>query len=296
MSGIFISYRRQDSDAYAGRLYDRLVAHFGKARLFMDIDMDLGVDFVEEIGRRVALCDVLIAVIGRTWLDVKTEAGLRRLDDPADWVRLEIAAALGRGIPVIPTLVGGAKMPKASDLPATLSKLTRRQAIEIGHIGFHADVDRLIRGLDSTLSLKHKERAKKRPTASLGGIAEPPQTSQPTSELVYIDPGTGLMWALDDNGQDINWTEANEYATGLGLGGYADWRLPRIGELEKLYDPKDGGSYNIRRPFRLTGCWVWSSTMEAPESAFLFDFNVGLGNHSPIEDSYGSRALCVRGS
>ncbi len=157
MSDIFISYRRQDSDAYAGRLYDRLSTRFDKARIFMDIDMDLGIDFVKEIEKRVGSCKVLVAVIGRSWLEVKDKKGRRRLDDPNDWVRLEITAALERDIPVIPALVGGARMPAASDLPGVLSKLTRRQAIEISHAGFHSDVDRLIRGLERILPSEKKK-------------------------------------------------------------------------------------------------------------------------------------------
>jgi len=90
LSDIFISYRRQDSDAYAGRLYDRLAARFDKARIFMDIDMDLGIDFANEIEQRVGSCKVLVAVIGRGWLEVKDGEVRRRLDDPNDWVRLEL--------------------------------------------------------------------------------------------------------------------------------------------------------------------------------------------------------------
>ena len=165
MSDIFISYRRQDSDAYAGRLYDRLAARFDKARIFMDIDMDLGIDFATEIEQRVGSCKVLVAVIGRGWLDVKDGEGRRRLDDPNDWVRLEIVAALERKIPVIPALVGGAMMPAASDLPDPLSKLTRRQAIEITHSGFHSDADRLIRGLEKILASEPKQ-TKKTPASS----------------------------------------------------------------------------------------------------------------------------------
>jgi hypothetical protein len=148
-------------NAYAGRLYDRLSPRFGKERLFMDIDMKLGVDFVKEIKQRVGSCEALIAVIGRSWLELKDVGCRRRLDDPKDWVRLEIAAALERDIPVIPALVGGAKMPRTSELPDALSKLTRRQAIEISHTGFHSDVDRLIRGLERILpskKTKHKKR------------------------------------------------------------------------------------------------------------------------------------------
>src|SRR3954454_18329783 len=109
MAGIFISYRREDSIAYAGRLYDRLQAHFGDEQVFMDIDtLRPGEDFVEAIQRTVASCDALVAVIGRSWLMAQDQKGQRRLDDPEDFVRLEIAAALERGIRVIPALVGNA--------------------------------------------------------------------------------------------------------------------------------------------------------------------------------------------
>ena len=268
MSGIFISYRRQDSDAYAGRLYDRLAAHFGEEQIFMDIDMQPGIDFVDEIEQRVALCEVLIAVIGRSWLEVKNDAGLdgwtiRGLE------HLKIAAALKRKIPVIPTLVGGAKMPQASDLPNVLSKLTRRQAIEVSHAGFNADAGRLIRGLE-LLSPKEKEKAKGPVVPVIERSAGENRESQPKIEGVYLDPETGLMWTIDDNGKDVDWHEANEYAKQLRRAGYSDWRLPTIEELESFYDPKGGSKYNIRKPFRLTGYWVWSSTKEGSDSAWFF--------------------------
>jgi hypothetical protein len=123
VSDIFISYRREDGGGDAGRLYDRLSTRFDKARIFMDIDMGLGVDFVNKIEQGVGSCKVLVAVIGRSWLEIKDNEGRRRLDDPNDWVRLEITAALEQDIPVIPALVGGARMPAASDLPGALSKL-----------------------------------------------------------------------------------------------------------------------------------------------------------------------------
>lgn len=292
MSGIFISYRRQDSDAYAGRLYDRLVAHFGETQIFMDIDMQLGIDFVDEIEQRVVLCDVLIAVIGRSWLEVKNDAGLRRLDDPGDWVRLEIAAALERRIPVIPTLVGGAKMPQASDLPNVLSKLTRRQAIEVSHAGFNADAGRLIRGLE-LLSRKGKEKAKGPVVPVIERSAGENRESQPKIEGVYLDPETGLMWTLKDNGKSTSWGEANEYAKSLSLAGYKDWRLPTIDELERLFDRNSG---TIRKPFDLTGTWVWSSTREDSDSAWFFYFDVGGRGLDHLGDSFNYRALCVRRS
>ena len=123
MSGIFISYRREDSLPYAGRLYDHLVGHFGEDRIFMDIDtMKPGLDFVKQLEKGVSACDVLIAVIGKDWLTVTDEEGHRRLDNPEDFVRIEIKAALKRDIPVIPFLVGGARMPKSVSFPKVLMK------------------------------------------------------------------------------------------------------------------------------------------------------------------------------
>src|SRR5262245_21842697 len=122
MSGnIFINYRRDDSSASAGRLYDRLSTHFPKNQIFMDVDnLDAGVDFVETIEQSVGSCDVLIAVIGKRWLISTDEKRKRRLNNPNDFVRLEIATALKRNIRVIPVLVDDASIPRAGDLPGDL--------------------------------------------------------------------------------------------------------------------------------------------------------------------------------
>src|SRR5215467_13810316 len=115
---IFLSYRRDDSGGYTGRLYDRLSQHFGRDNLFMDVDtIALGLDFVEVIQDAVGVCDVLLAVIGRQWLTSADARGYRRLDNPEDFVRIEIMAALARNIRVIPVLVGGASMPRSTELP-----------------------------------------------------------------------------------------------------------------------------------------------------------------------------------
>ena len=113
MARVFISYRREDSSGWAGRLYDRLSQRFGGDNVFMDIDtIEPGLDFVEVIQRAVGSCDVLIALIGRQWPTVSDATGQRRLDNPEDFVRLEIAAALRRDIPVIPVLVRATAMPR----------------------------------------------------------------------------------------------------------------------------------------------------------------------------------------
>ena len=156
---IFISYRRIDSEGYAGRIYDRLAPHFGDNAIFMDVDdIPAGVDFVKYLENEVQSCDVLIALIGKQWLHVKDEHGTRRLDDPNDFVRIEIATALQRDIRVIPVLLGGAQMPKVSDLPENLQPLTRRNGVLVNHHSFHADITRLIKQLEIALDAVENER------------------------------------------------------------------------------------------------------------------------------------------
>jgi len=149
MTRIFISYRREDSAGYAGRIYDRLVQHFGPDQIFMDVDnIRPGMDFVEAIENAVGSCDVLLALIGKQWSTITNEKGEQRLNNPNDFVRLEVKTALDRNILVIPTLVHGADMPRQQDLPPDLEKLTRRNALEISTSRFHDDMTRLIKELD----------------------------------------------------------------------------------------------------------------------------------------------------
>jgi hypothetical protein len=147
---IFISYRRTDSADVAGRIYDRLVGKFGKSLIFKDVDsIPLGFDFKEYLGRHVGECDVLLAIIGDRWLDTHDSSGRRRLDDPTDFVRIEIESALDRNIPVIPLMVRGASMPREEDLPPSLRKLVYRNGIPIrSDPDFHRDMDRLISALE----------------------------------------------------------------------------------------------------------------------------------------------------
>jgi len=153
MTRVFISYRRDDSAAYAGRLYDRLTAHFGEGQVFMDIDqIEPGEDFVEAIERTVSACETAVVLIGKGWLNAADAEGGRRLDDPDDFVRLEVAAALERRIKVVPVLVGGAAMPKSTQLPEPLAPLARRNAIEVSDTRFHADVNRLVEAIEKTLA------------------------------------------------------------------------------------------------------------------------------------------------
>jgi class 3 adenylate cyclase/tetratricopeptide (TPR) repeat protein len=146
---IFLNYRRQDSAGHAGRLFDALVQCFGDEQVFMDVDrLALGRDFVEAIDREVGSCDVMIALIGRNWLSVADADGRPRLEDPSDYVRLEIEAALTRDVPVIPALVQDAEMPRSVELPDSLAPLAHRQGLPIRDIGWHEDVARLMRALE----------------------------------------------------------------------------------------------------------------------------------------------------
>lgn len=154
MSGIFISYRRDDSAGYSGRLYDRLVGHFGPERVFMDVEgIAPGLDFVEAIEQAVGSCQVLIVVIGDEWTTVADGSGRRRLDDPHDFIRLETGTALRRKIRVVPVLVGGAVMPRVDELPDDIKALTRRQAVEVNHKQWDASTGELIRALEGILAL-----------------------------------------------------------------------------------------------------------------------------------------------
>jgi hypothetical protein len=150
---IFMSYRREDTAFPAGWLYDRLVSHFGRDQVFKDIDsIELGDDFIEVITTAVGSCDVLLALIGGRWLTITGQDGRRRLDNPDDFVRLELEAALARDVRVIPILVDVAQMPRAAELPPSLAKLARRQALELSPNRFDTDTRRLLRVLDRTVA------------------------------------------------------------------------------------------------------------------------------------------------
>jgi hypothetical protein len=146
MAGTFISYRREDAAGYAGRLRESLERRLGAARVFRDVDtLRPGQDFVQAIESRLADCRVMLAVIGREWVDARDIAGDRRLDEPNDFVRLEITAALARpSVLVIPVLVEGVSMPSATSLPEPLKPLARRQAVSLRDETWDADVGRLV--------------------------------------------------------------------------------------------------------------------------------------------------------
>jgi hypothetical protein len=159
-SRIFLSYRREDTAGHVGRLRDALVERFGPGRVFMDLEsIRGGDDFVEALEKAVASCAVVVAVIGRQWASAADGEGKRRLDNPNDFVRLEVEAALKRGVRVIPALVQGAEMPGADVLPAPLAKLARRNAVEISDSRWAFDVERLASVIEESLAGEPAGRA-----------------------------------------------------------------------------------------------------------------------------------------
>jgi len=152
MVNVFISYRREDSAASAGRLFDRFSYAFGAEHVFRDIDaIAPGAQFAKVIDERIGTCDALIAVIGRNWLTVKNTNGHFRLDDANDYVKAEIRTALELGKRVIPVLVEGASMPGEEDLPEEIAPLAGRHAIEISETRFDYDAGRLIDAVQSEI-------------------------------------------------------------------------------------------------------------------------------------------------
>src|SRR5580704_16146822 len=147
-TAVFISYRREDSGGYAGRLYDRLVSRLGRDRVFRDIEsIEPGADFAESILNQLAACDALVVVIGPNWFAATDAQGRRRLEDPHDLMRAEIVRGLEGKLRVIPVLLRGAKMPSASDLPGPLAGLAQHHAIEIHESHFEHGCAELIRAI-----------------------------------------------------------------------------------------------------------------------------------------------------
>lgn len=152
MGKIFISYRHDDSEYIVGRIYEDLCTAYGKKNIFKDVDsIPLGVDFRNEISEVVHSCDILIALIGEKWNTIADDSGNPRINNPDDFVRIEIEEALQRNIPVIPILTSKAELPKESGLPDSLKELAYRNAIRIRpDPDYKTDIIRLKNNIDKT--------------------------------------------------------------------------------------------------------------------------------------------------
>lgn len=213
MRGIFISYRREDAEGQAGRLFDDLSAHFGGDAVFMDVaGIKKGLDFRRIIDEHVASCGVLLVLIGKRWLSATDSKGKRRLDDANDFVRLETAAALSRDIPVVPVLVQDAVMPTEQDLPDVLKELAFRNGTELTHARWDSDVKLLIEDLRPYLEAPATAALATQPTRDQSPIATARGT--PTRSR---HPSSRSLWAVGG---------AVVIASGVSIFGYHLWQDP----------------------------------------------------------------------
>jgi WD40 repeat protein len=177
MPKISISYRRADSEAITGRIFDRLIAHFGKDSIFRDIDnIPLGIDFRQHINETLLKTNVLLAIVGPEWLGQRGETD--RIREAADPVRVEIETALRRRVPLVPILIGNAKMPTEEQLPPGLKDFAFRNAIKVDTgLDFDYHMERLIRELDGLLKKSQSGETKIPP-----GLAKPPTGEKPVAK------------------------------------------------------------------------------------------------------------------
>lgn len=176
-AGLFISYRRDESRHAAGRLAEDLAQVFGVDAIFRDIEgIDPGVDFSSSLERALGSCVVMLVLMGPRWIDISDAQGRRRLDDPQDWIRQEIATALSRNVRVVPVLLEGAPIPAAASLPSDLQPLVRRQAFELSDTRWRGDLQRLATALARIPELSRIDVA---PPASAAAAPSPPITPPP---------------------------------------------------------------------------------------------------------------------
>jgi len=244
---VFLSYRRDDTAGYAGRLFDRLNARF-RNRIFRDVEgLEPGVDFAEEIERAVGSCQVLIALIGKQWLTIQDSMGRRRLDRPNDFVRLEIATALRRNIRVIPVLIGDTAIPAPESLPKDLARLCRRQVLRVSDTSFDHDTDRLIRTVHRELGGSRKPILK-----PLRGVSLPAGARR---AAVVLALGIALIVAVIQFApRTLNNSSAGQDPTPSALASDAEQtQTVEIQLKEGIADVFRDGKLVGRTPYRLSG-------------------------------------------
>jgi len=190
MGIVFINYRRDQTAGEARALYNDLVEMLGTERVFMDVDnIALGTDFRQVLRERLDASQMMLSLIGRDWADARDGTGQRRLDNPADFVRLEIATALQRNVAVTPVLLQGASMPAAEVLPDDLKNLAFRNGFELSHTRWESDVHELVRRLGLLGAAKAPPPAVVPAPAQAGG-AGPPRAR---SAIPMVAAGVGVL-------------------------------------------------------------------------------------------------------
>lgn len=294
MSGVFISYRRDDQAGFAGRLADALVAAIGTENVFRDIeDIRPGEDFVVAIERQLAAIDVMLVVIGPAWLTVSRD-GVRRLDEPDDFVRREIEAGLKSGKTVLPVLVGGAAMPAEKDLPPAMAALARRQSFILSDIGWALDVARLIEVIKPFLPARQTQARRSGLFWGLAALAVivllavglkgnwPGRTSEAAKSLsgrwvavVKYDWGDEHeeRFALSLENGEVHGT-----ATYLQVARTVEQGVAKGEQLNFMTRSREVGNDQDREVTHR-----YRGTLKAGELHFVLESSGGLGVHTPVE-------------
>ena len=276
---IFISYRRNDSADVTGRIYDRLLYSFGKDAIFKDVDsIPFGVNFRTYLNDIIEKSKILLVVIGPRWLSITDDQGGRRLDDPADFVRIEIEAALKRKIMIVPLLVSGASMPNASQLPTSLEELAFYNGIQIRpDPDFHKDMSRLIHEIGTQVKPSGREGTRIYYPGSdypenltLGNILD-----RPPVEAISIAKGKLTDFI------DFLPTPWGSLFSGIVLGGIASYLL--LSELSIGFILVCGVLGLIIYPHRRTVRYIAFGILLATVIAFLISyFVIGFDIYSTI--------------
>jgi streptogramin lyase len=250
VTSIFISYRRDDEPAAAGRLYDSLVAALGAESVFIDVDgIKPGVDFVDVLEDVLRRCDVLVAVVGRHWLEATDAGGRPRLEDPEDFVRLELLRAMQRSdehgdIRVLPLCVEGGRMPRPDEIPPELAGFARLQAFTLGHVTWRRDVANLLEWLQAQVPDTHWWERLRRGPARLRRSTR----ALIAGGVVLVSAGVGVAIAL--SGGDHNAgsgtgaivgepTPLRGRPTAIAAGAGGIWVTEEQGVVEQI-DPSTG--------------------------------------------------------
>jgi TIR domain len=245
MTGIFISYRREDSGPYAGRLYDALVSHFGPGGVFFDIDtIGPGEDFREVIQKTCSSCKVLLAVIGRHWATVCDKNGKVRLESKNDTLRMEIASGLQNGLRVIPVLVGGAEMPDESVLPEDLQALAYRNAWDLSDKRFHNDVELLVEALKKMLNTPPNISSVASPSTvknTAGRVKKAPKKKSETTAVRQKTAPTESRRSTISSPYKSSTSLVPLY--GISPGKTIESELANIGERSQFIEDKTGEPY-----------------------------------------------------
>jgi len=280
MSRIFISYRRDDSAAdMTDRLYERLAQRWGR-RVFMDIDSLVAGDLFEKaIEENLQNCRVMLVIIGRHWASLTDEAGLRSIDNPRDYPRMEVAAALRRGVRVIPVLVGDAELPKREELPDEIAGLVDRQYVRVSRERFAADVQQLIEAIAGEMPLRSWRQPPWHATALV---------------VVLLAAGTAAYFALvhDDASKDLAMPSATDAPPGKVETPVSPTREPGTGtpsEVLAATGPADPSKASVRGEKATTGKAVGPAPVKRENDRSTAPVSVaGRWTTAPVEAAYGN--------